>query len=125
MKIAVQCNSPLLQKSLEMFLHEHLTTLKQCDIVLRDKKIIDGKNAIFISSSKDADLIKPFSKSQLFLKIEEHLTKKTSKNLIEKEIKSELKPIENRSFKSLERKIEILTKNYQQNLLKVIKEHYE
>lgn len=125
MKIAVQCNSPLLQKSLEMFLHEHITTLKQCDLVLRDKKIIDGKNSLFISSSKDADLIKPFSKSQLLLKIEEHLTKKKSKNLIEKAIKSELKLTEGKSFKSLEKKIETLTKNYQQNLLKVIKEHYE
>lgn len=125
MKIAVQCNSPLLQKSLEMFLREHITTLKQCDLVLRDKKIIDGKNSLFISSSKDADLIKPFSKSQLLLKIEEHLANRKSKQLIHEEIKGELKLTEGKSFKSLEKKIETLTRNYQHKLLKVIREHYE
>ena len=37
MKVAVECKSPLMQKSLEMFLQNHLSTLKQCDIVIRDE----------------------------------------------------------------------------------------
>ena len=41
MKVAIQCESALLQRSLELFLEGHLSSLKQCDIVIRDTKIMD------------------------------------------------------------------------------------
>jgi len=125
MKVAVQCNSPLLQKSLELFLQNHLTTTKQCDVVLRDKKIKNDLNVLYISADKDADIVKPFSKSQLIEKIEEYLVSKKESIVKTKrvEIKSNIK--EKSSFILLEKKIDTLTKNYQKNLLKIIKEHYE
>ena len=41
MKIAVECKSPLLQKSLELFLEQYLSSVKQCDIVVRDKECMN------------------------------------------------------------------------------------
>ena len=69
MKIAVECKSPLMQKSLELFLDNYLSSLKHCDIVLKDIKSDDSRS-FFISSNSESDLIKPFSKSQLILALE-------------------------------------------------------
>ncbi|MDD5158391.1 hypothetical protein [Sulfurimonas sp.] len=118
MKIAVECKSPLLQKSLELFLDQYLCSLKQCDIVIRDTECMDDKRCFYVSSDKSSDLIKPFSKSQLILALEKRYKS------MKKEIKNE--PIGNyMSFDILERRIESLTAEYQANLLKVIKAFYE
>jgi len=66
MKIAVQCDSPLLQRSLELFLEGHLSSKRQCDMVIRDKMIADDEYpTFFITSDAQSDVVKPFSKAQL------------------------------------------------------------
>jgi len=125
MRVAVQCNSPLLQKSLELFLQNHITTAKQCDVVLKDKKIKNDINVLYISSDKDADIVKPFSKSQLIEKIEEYLANKKENKVVAKKVELKSNLNTKNSFELLEKKIETLTKSYQKNLLKIIKEHYE
>ena len=65
-KVAVQCDSPLLQRSLELFLEGQLSSIRQCDILIRDKDIRDDNRPTFvIGATESADLIKPFSKAQL------------------------------------------------------------
>lgn len=118
MKIAVECKSPLLQKSLELFLDQYLCSLKQCDIVVRDIKCLNDDRCFYISSDKDSDLIKPFSKSQLILALEKRYKS------MKKDIKIEAEG-NYMSFDILERRIESLTAEYQANLLKVIKAFYE
>lgn len=118
MKIAVECKSPLLQKSLELFLDYYLCSLKQCDIVIRDVKCLNDDRCFYISSDKNSDLIKPFSKSQLVLALE-----KRYKNM-KKDVKKETDG-DYMSFDILERRIESLTAEYQANLLKVIRAFYE
>jgi hypothetical protein len=66
MKVAVDCESALLQKSLEMFLGTNLSSLKQCDLVLRDREIMDSYHMLYISSETHADIIKPFSSSYIY-----------------------------------------------------------
>ena len=70
MKIAVECHSPLLQRSLELFLDKHLTSSKKCDIVVRDVACLNDERCFFIGTESSADLLKPFSKSQLILALE-------------------------------------------------------
>ena len=70
MRVAVECKSPLMQKSLELFLGKHLSSVKNCDILAKDVKCGDDKRCFYISSSKESDLVKPFSKSQLMLALE-------------------------------------------------------
>ena len=118
LKIAVECRSPLLQKSLELFLDHYLCSLKQCDIVIRDVKCLNDDRCFYVSSDKNSDLIKPFSKSQLILALEKR--HKNSKKDVKKETDGDYM-----SFDILERRIESLTAEYQANLLKVIRAFYE
>lgn len=66
MKIAVECQSPLLQKSLELFLSKYLSSSKKCDIIVKDSECYGDKRCFYISSEPNADLIKPFSNLSLF-----------------------------------------------------------
>jgi hypothetical protein len=117
MKIAVECNSILLQKALEKFLAKHLTSLKNSDIVIRDFKN-DDRN-FYISSDDEADLKKPFSRSQLLLALENRY-----KELDIKKEKPKEQIIENKNFGILQKRIEMLTKEYQDNIIKAIKAFY-
>jgi len=124
MKVAVQCESALLQRSIEMFLGSNLSSLKQCDLVLRDKKIMDSYNSLFISSAEDADIRKPFSKSQLYLTLEKFYKKIEDVQEIQKEVEIIDTPTD-KNFKLLEDRIDKLTLEYKQNILGLVKAFYE
>jgi len=126
MRVAVECQSPLLQKSLELFLAKYLCSSKRCDIVVRDEECLDDKRCFYIASDIKADLKKPFSKSQLILALEQKYKKlygtaKEEKERIEKEYKEE----EFMDFSILEKRIEQLTQEYQANILRAVKAFYE
>ncbi|WP_310439697.1 hypothetical protein [Sulfuricurvum sp.] len=125
MKVAIQCDSPLLQRSLELFLDGHLSSLRQCDILIRDKEIYDDQYLTFVIGLGEAsDLIKPFSKAQLMHSLNQKFeSQKDLPVAIEEE-----KPLsyeEGVSFDILERHIDKLTREYQSNILKAIRAFYE
>jgi len=123
MRIAVECKSPLLQKSLELFLAKYLSSAKQSDIVVRDEKCLNNERCFYISGDADADLVKPFSRSQLILALENRYKELKTDDVItevEEEISEE--PL---NFDILEKRIDYLTKEYQKNILKVVKAFYE
>ncbi|MFT5662232.1 MAG: hypothetical protein ACI9TV_002882 [Sulfurimonas sp.] len=117
MKIFIECKSPLLQKSLELFLEKYLCSSKQSDIIIRDEECVGDERCFLISSSEKADLRKPFSKSQLILALEnrEQSTSKDTPLEIEEPL----------NFDILENRIDFLTKEYQQNIIKAVKAFYE
>ncbi|WP_345980630.1 hypothetical protein [Sulfurimonas sp. HSL3-2] len=131
MKVAVKCESPLLQKSLELFLSRYLSPLKSCDIVISDQRLDIDKKLIYISNDEDADLQKPFSKSQLILALEKLVKNdKERKNILSlvddiEQKDEEQDSLDRLDFKFLEDRIEKLTKEYQENLLKTIRAFYE
>ena len=116
MKIALACQSILLEKSLEIFLKSYITPYKQCDFVISDKKMEIDKPLFYIAN-ENSDLTMPFSKSNLMLKIEkfyDSLFKKENSNKVEKI-----------DIKELEDKISKLTDNFRNDLVNVIKEYYD
>jgi len=121
MKIAVECQSPLLQKSLELFLEKYLTSSKQSDILIRDVACVNDKRCFYISNKSGADLVKPFSKSQLIIELEKKY--KTLHRTEEKNLPSNTN--ETMDFSILENRIEFLTKEYQENILRAVKAFYE
>ncbi len=138
MKIAIECRSPLLQKSLENFLQGHLSSVHSCDVVLSDEEIPGRSNLLRIGTDADADIIKPFSKSQLFLKLEQYF--KNEEEAIEvMAIANELDNMDDEisyddtihsselrdRFSSLEEKIERLTASYVKGVMTLVREHYE
>jgi len=126
MKVAIQCDSPLLQRSLELFLDGHLSSPRQCDILIRDKDIRDEMHPTFvIGVSESADLIKPFSKAQLLHALNQKFdTQKNTLISVDDEV-SVKEEEENVSFEILERHIEKLTREYQANILKAVRAFYE
>jgi Tfp pilus assembly PilM family ATPase len=119
MKIAVECNSILLQKALEKFLSKKLSSKKHCDIIIRDYKT-NEKNCLYISKDETADLKKPFSKSQLFLALQNKYKELNKDN---DTTKTKQNP-NNQNFEILQKRIEMLTNEYQKNILEAIKAFY-
>lgn len=127
MKVAIQCDSPLLQRSLELFLEGHLTSYRQCNILIRDKNIRDDEHLTFVIGTQEGyDLIKPFSKAQLLHAlahaIEEGKTAPVVKAEMEFPSENTQEPV---SFEILEHHIDKLTREYQANILKAIRAFYE
>ena len=123
MKVAVECQSPLLQKSLELFLANYLSSLKQCDIVVRDIECLNDERCFYVSNKPNADLVKPFSKSQLIIALENRY--KELKEDEPEEALEETKDNEPMDFEILEKRIEFLTKEYQENIIRAVKAFYE
>jgi hypothetical protein len=139
MKVAVQCESPLLQRSVEAFLASHLSTYKQCDVVVRDKPVTDDVTpALIISNELEGALAKPFTRSQLMLALEQMVDNNESVKeavalsdelsaLTDETTQETTEPVpsEGRDFSILEKRIEQLTNEYQQNVMKAVRAFYE
>jgi hypothetical protein len=129
MRVAVECQSPLLQKSLELFLSKYLSASKKCDIIVRDEECLGDSRCFYIGSDANADLVKPFSKSQLILALEKRYEELygSSSDLAEDEaIKEEYFDEEDfMDFSILQKRIELLTQEYQENILRAVKAFYE
>jgi len=130
-RVAVKCESPLLQRSVELFLDKELSPIKNCDIVVSDQKLDIDKKILYISNESDGDLLKPFSKSQLVLALEKVMSdEKESKSFLsmieELEQKESFEIIDKGlDFTFLQERIEKLTQEYQENLIKTIRAFYE
>ena len=95
MKVMVKCLSPLLQKTLEIYLRDHLYDIELADVLITDAKVLSEKVVFLIGSDKDADLGIPFTKEELFSALDHfyrsnprllHIlnTKETLEHMIEK-----------------------------------------
>lgn len=127
MRVAVQCDSPLMQRSLELFLEGYLSSRRHCDILIRDKHISDDEYPTFIiSSDPNTDLIKPFSKAQLLDSLNTKLEILKTPNALQESLAEIEEPLDNRvGFEILEHHIEKLTREYQANILKAVRAFYE
>lgn len=120
MRVWVECKSPLLQKSLELFLEKYLSTAKRCDIIVRDEECLNDERCFYVGVDESADLKKPFSKSQLILALESKYIQLygDTKTVVEDEVQS-------MDFNVLQKRIEYLTQEYQENILRAVKAFYE
>jgi len=124
-KVAIQCDSPLLQRSLELFLDGYLSSLRQCDILIRDKNIRDDQYPTFVVGVEESsDLIKPFSKAQLLHALNQMFESQKYVPAAA-EASGDISEEEAVSFDILERHIDKLTREYQANILKAIRAFYE
>ncbi len=68
MKVALVCDSPLLKKSLELYLKEHICSYEESDFVISDRAVKSKKPVLFIGKRQDATLQVPFSKEEVLSK---------------------------------------------------------
>ncbi|MEJ2372930.1 MAG: hypothetical protein P8Y16_03925, partial [Sulfurimonas sp.] len=118
MRVAVECSSPLLQKSLELFLGSYLDSSKKSDIVIRDTKCLNDPKCFYISNNAQADLMKPFSKSQLILALEKKYDALKPKQENESVKKVDEFEEDGLDLSVLEKRIEFLTNEYNENVLR-------
>lgn len=65
MKIAIICESELLQKSLEPYLKDYQSSLEKCDFVLSDYQACDMKPVCLVGNFSGAHIKKPFTPETL------------------------------------------------------------
>ena len=65
MKIAVVCESELLQKSLEMYLKTMLAPIEECDFVLSDYQACDMKPVCLVGNISGSHIKNPFTQESL------------------------------------------------------------
>ncbi len=118
MRVGVDCKSLLLQKSVEKFLGKYLSSLKNAHLVVRDYHDDDPKSFV-IGSGKGVDLQKPFSKSQLLLALQNRY-----KEIARDEQEVDVTQNSNANFEILQKRIEMITQEYQQKILEAIKAFY-
>ncbi|TLD80686.1 hypothetical protein LS70_008945 [Helicobacter sp. MIT 11-5569] len=70
MKIALICDSLLLDRSLEMYLKEYLTSYKLCDFVVATQHVESQKPIFLIGDMEGAHLKIPFTKELLLKELE-------------------------------------------------------
>ena len=109
MKVAIICQSPLLEQSLKLFLKEYLESYKKSDFVITDKIIDDINKPQFIISfdRQQANLAIPFGKTTLMIALKKFY-QAHKVNLPKKDI---------------ELQIEELLKEYTTKLMTIIKEN--
>lgn len=110
MKVLIDCNSILLQKSLEIFLCDNISKeTRDYDFVVSDKLIETTKPLFLISNTKNSNISKPFSKNKLQKELNEFYQNSVLDG--------------NRDLK-LKKEIEKLTSEFVENLMLKIKGHY-
>lgn len=70
MKIALICDSLLLDRSLEMYLKEYLTSYKLCDFVVATQPVESQKPVFLIGDFEGANLKIPFTRELLLQELE-------------------------------------------------------
>lgn len=142
MKIALISDSLLLDRTLEMYLKDYLTSYKLCDFVVATQPVDSQKPVFLISEYENANLHKPFTKEILlqaleafFLQIrgeqeakEEEEIKYTNvesanwnEMLKDVEIEEEKKPLD----LELHQKIFKVLENYAKEITMIVQEHYK
>lgn len=78
MKIALVCDSPLLNKTLELHLQRYLTSLNHCDLIVSDHKVKALKPVFLVGDCEGSLLKSPFSRQNLLTQIKKFYTQKTA-----------------------------------------------
>ncbi len=110
MKIAIACQSLVLQRALELFLAQHLATHEECDLVILDTMGTNENalNVFWITSDERSDLRVPFSQEQLLHALHTKIAR-----------------LQSDPFERLQARLIALTTQYQTNLLKILQEFHE
>ncbi len=112
MKIALKCNSPLLENSLSIFLESFICSKKHCDFIVSDYEI-ETKKPVFFIDTKQANITKPFTKEQLLSSL---------RKFYEDE---ELEAKNSKANNELDEKLDVLMQEFRKNLIKILSEHCE
>lgn len=90
MKICIMCESTLLQKSLEYYLQEYLTSYTESEFIISDIALQIEKPVCLLDSTNNTHIKKPFTPVSLFKDLQSFYHTHIKKNTISHIIPSEL-----------------------------------
>ncbi|MCE3036316.1 hypothetical protein [Helicobacter anatolicus] len=82
MKICIMCESTLLQSALEYYLQEYLCSYQDAELIISDIALNITKPLCSISTSSQADIIKPFTPASLLRDLQEFYHTKVKKTTL-------------------------------------------
>lgn len=136
MKIALISNSLLLDRSLEIYLKDYITSYKQCDFVVSTEKIEQSDKPVFlIGDYEDSNLKKPFTKEILlerlesfFLKLQKQDPKTQNTEIANNQkwqeiVQQSIKTESSNTNLTLQDKLEEILRRYAKEIEETIKEH--
>ncbi len=107
MKVALVCDSPLLKKSLQLYLKESVSSYEECDFVISDRVVKSKKPVLHIGKEKDATLQVPFSKEEVLSKTQlfyqKHLAENENESIQERELAKILSKLNKKHKEKIER----------------------
>lgn len=120
MKIHIECKDIMLQKTMELFLKEYMTSKKDCDFLVCDEKT-SYKKAQFIVGDKSF-LKLPFSKEKLLEALSEFYSVISGNaNMIKQ---SQISAKNNTQKENeFEEKLDILMNSFKKSLIELFKEY--
>jgi len=126
LKIAVECQSLLLQRSVEIFLQKYLVPYKQCDILISDMYRKTDK-PLFVLQDR---LNIPFSKSNLHIEIDRFVRALEEKSKLAALIKTDPSimstPAQESSYDlSLEEQLLYVIDKFKDDLVKVLRKNHQ
>jgi hypothetical protein len=113
MKVMIKCLSPLLQKTLEIYLQKYIYDIELADVLITDTKVLSEKVVFLVGTEEDADLKIPFTKEELYDALEHFY--KTNPRLLHILHTKE----------TLESMIEKLNKKHHEKITRLIKSYHE
>lgn len=111
MKLALECKDVILERTLQLFLKEHLGRKKDCDFIVTDEKI-DFEKPQFLINKHSSQLALPFSKEELFKAL----------NDFDSALKELARQKVNEKIDALEEKIEKIAEEFRKDYQKDIEE---
>jgi hypothetical protein len=103
MKIALKCNSRLLESALEYYLKDFISDESDANFIITDQLFHSLKPLFLISKDESANLHSPFTKKMLFDAIERFYYQISDKSEEEREIEAHLSMIQKRKDAKLKK----------------------
>jgi transcriptional regulator len=108
MRVSIDCNSPLLQKALDLYLADMIVDESESEFIVSDHLKSSKKPIFLVSHGDDATLKIPFTRDMLLASLEEFSYKHKEKNEEERELELMIEEL-NRKHKA---KIDRLISSY-------------
>ncbi|HHW4172899.1 TPA: hypothetical protein ACUVGC_000116 [Campylobacter coli] len=124
MKISLECKDLIIEKTLELFLKDHLVMKKNCDFIISDEKISTQK-PLFIIAKNSPFLSLPFSKEALMNSLNEFdsALKATAQKLADERrrvLEARIDEIANEFKKDYQSKIDLAISELKDKLVKAL-----
>jgi len=105
MRVSINCNSPLLQEALKLYLADMIVDVSESEFIVSDHLKDANKPIFLVSHCDDATLKIPFTRDMLLVGLEEFAYKHKDKNEEERELELMIEELDKKHKAKIDRLI--------------------